>query len=137
MAVQFSVAVRNGMLNAIEATIGASPFLYIFTGPMPAACSAASTGTMIAEFDLPADWMAAASSGVKSKTGTWTLASIGDGDAGYYRIMDGGAFVSTCYEQGKVGMTMDDNVDMTIDNTNINSSYSVTITSFSKTEGGA
>ena len=36
MALQYSVAVRNTQLNAIETTVGASAVLKIFTGAAPA-----------------------------------------------------------------------------------------------------
>lgn len=99
MMPQFSTSVRNGMLDAIETVIGVDPILKIRTGPPPADCAAADTGTVLATLDLPSDWMAPASGGTKGKAGTWedTSADAG-GRCGHYRLYasDGG----TCHEQG-------------------------------------
>lgn len=80
MAVQYSTAVNNARLDAIEATIGASPKLRVFYGAAPANCAAADTGTLLAELSLPSDWMAAAASAAKAMAGTWSgTASAGAG----------------------------------------------------------
>ena len=89
MALQYSTAVRNAKLDAIETTIGATAILRIYSGAKPATPATAASGTLLAEMTLPTDWMAAASSGSKSKSGTWTVASAGaSGTAGYFRILD-------------------------------------------------
>lgn len=44
MAVQYSTAVRNALLDAIETATGASAKLRIYTGSAPANCAAAATG---------------------------------------------------------------------------------------------
>ena len=69
MALQLSVAVRNALLDAIESTIGTSAVLKIRTGAPPASCATADAGTVLASLTLPSDWMAAASSGSKAKSG--------------------------------------------------------------------
>jgi hypothetical protein len=75
MALQLSVAVRNAMLDAIETTIGTSAVLKIRTGAAPASVATADSGTVLASLTLPSDWLAAASSGSKAKSGTWEDAS--------------------------------------------------------------
>lgn len=88
MTVQFSVAVRNGRLDSIETTIGASAILKIRTGAQPANCAAADSGTVLATCNLPADWMAAAASGQKAKSGTWEDTSAdATGTAGHFRLL--------------------------------------------------
>ena len=72
MALQYSTTVRNAQLDALETAIGASAILRIYSGAMPANCAAAATGTLLAEMNLPADWMASAASGSKAKSGTWS-----------------------------------------------------------------
>ena len=69
MALQLSAAVRNAMLDAIETTIGTSAVLKIRTGAAPASVATADSGTVLATLTLPSDWMAAASSGSKAKSG--------------------------------------------------------------------
>ena len=71
MAIQLSTAVRNARLDAIETTIGASAVLKIRTGAAPADVATADSGTVLATLSLPADYMAAAASGSKAKSGTW------------------------------------------------------------------
>lgn len=71
MPLQFSVAVRNARLAAIETTVGAAPTIEIRTGAVPANCAAADTGTVLATLPLPSDWMGAPSAGVVDLLGTW------------------------------------------------------------------
>jgi hypothetical protein len=99
MSVQFSVAVRNARLDAIETAIGTAPILRILTGSKPATCADSQTGTLLVEMTLPSDWLAAASSGVKAKSGTWEDPSANaGGTAGYFRILDSSG--TTCHMQG-------------------------------------
>jgi len=134
MSVQFSVAVRNARLDAIETTIGASPKLQIWTGTVPASCATASSGTKLVEMTLPADFYANASGGSKALSGTWQSTGITGGTAGYYRILDSAG--TTCHEQGTVTATGGGG-DLTLDNVSIAASQTVTITSMTKTDGNA
>lgn len=135
MTVQYSVAVRDAKNDAYETTIGEAPILEIRSGDQPANCAAADTGTLLVSMTLPTDWMAASSSGVKAKSGTWEDSSANaTGTAGHYRIKN--AAGSVCHEQGSVTLTGDGG-DMTINNTSIVSGQPVTVTSFSKTAGNA
>lgn len=135
MALQYSVAVRNAQLDAVETTVGAAPLLRIYSGSAPANCAAAASGTLLAEATLPSDWMAAASNGSKALSGTWQDASANAaGTAGHWRLYDSGG--TTCHAQGTVTATGGGG-DMTLDNTSIASGQSVTITSFTITAGNA
>lgn len=135
MALQYSVAVRNAQLDAVETTIGTAPLLRIYSGSVPATCATAASGTLLAEMTLPSDWMAAASSGSKSLSGTWQDASANaTGTAGYWRLYDSGG--TTCHAQGTVTATGGGG-DMTLDNTSIASAQSVTVTSFTISAGNA
>lgn len=135
MAVQLSVAVRNARLDAIETAIGTSAVLKIRTGAAPADVATADSGTVLATLSLPSDWLAAASSGSKAKSGTWQDTSAdATGTAAHFRIYasDG----TTAHLQGTVTATGGGG-DLTLDNTSIASGQSVTITSFSLTDGNA
>lgn len=128
MAIKFSTTVANAMLDQIETTIGTSAVLKIFDGTLPADCGTADDGTALVSMTLPSDWMAAASSGSKAKSGTWQDTSADStGTAAYYRIYasDG----TTCHQQGTVTVSGGGG-DLTIDNTSINSGQSVSITAF-------
>lgn len=132
MAIQYSTTVRDARNNQWETTIGTAPLLRIYTGSVPANCAAAATGTKLVEMTLPSDWMAASSSGAKTLLGTWSSTGITGGTAGYYRIYDSSG--TTCHEQGTVGQGSG---DLSLDNTNIATSQTVTITQFTRTEGNA
>lgn len=135
MTIQHSVAVRNARLDAIETTIGTAPKLRLRSGAKPADCAAARSGTVLAEMTLPSDWLAAAASGVKSKSGTWQdLSADASGTVGHYEIVDSGG--TTCHEQGTVTATGGGG-DMTIDNTVIASGQQITVTAYGLTEGNA
>jgi len=134
MARKLSVAVRNAMVEAYETTIGASPKLQLRTGAPPADCAAADSGTLLAECPVPTDWLAAASSGTKTKLGTWTftgLAAAGSGTAiGHYRLKDSTG--TTCHDQGTVTVTGGGG-DMTLDNVSIAQNQTGTVTDWTIT----
>lgn len=135
MAIQLSVAVRNGRLDAIETVIGASAVLKIRTGAAPADCATADSGTVLVTINCPADYLAAAASGAKAKSGTWQDTSAdAAGIAAHFRLYasDG----TTCHMQGTVTLTGGGG-DLTLDNTNIAAGQQVTITSFTLTDGNA
>lgn len=135
MSIQLSVAVRNARLDAIEATIGTAAVLKIRTGAAPADVATADSGTVLATLTLPSDWMAAAASGSKAKSGTWQEASAdATGTAGHFRIYasDG----TTAHLQGTVTITSGGG-DMEVDNTSFATGQSFTVTTFTLTDGNA
>ena len=135
MTIQFSIPIRNARLDAIANTIGASAVLIIYTGTQPASCAEAATGTVLATMSLPSSWMLAASSGSKSKTGTWSDTSAdASGTAGHFRIYD--SLLTTCGIQGSITGTGGAG-DMTLDNPDVVAGQTVTITSFVLTDGNA
>lgn len=135
MAINLSVAVRNARLDAIETTVGASPIMRIRTGAAPAGCAAADSGTVLATLTLPADWLAAAASGAKSKLGTWEDTSAdATGTAAHWRLYDSAG--TTCHMQGTVTATGGGG-DMEVDNTSFNTGQQFTVTSFTLTDGNA
>lgn len=132
---QMSVAVRNAMLNAIETIGGATAALEIREGTQPANCAAASSGTILATINLPADWMNDASSGSKTIKGTWQDASADNtGTAGHFRIYtdqstkDG----TTCFMQGTCGLSAA-SPDMVLDSTSFTAGQSFSVVTFTLT----
>lgn len=135
MTIQLSTTVRNARLDAIEVAIGTSPILKIRTGAAPANCGTADSGTVLASPTLPSDWLAAASSGSKAKSGTWEDTSADNaGTAAHFRIYDSGG--TTCHLQGTVTATGGGG-DMTLDNVVLAAAQDVTITGFTLTDGNA
>ena len=102
---QCSTAVRDARNDAGETAVGSAPIMRWYNGTMPANCAAASAGTLVAQGTLPSDWMAASSSGVKAKSGTWTVtgqSGAGNGTpAQYWRLFDSTG--TTCHYQGPIG----------------------------------
>lgn len=134
MAKQFGVLVRNGILDSIETTIGASPLLRILSGTPPADCATVQSGTLLATLTLPADWLNAAAAGVKTLLGSWTVAAAAAGTAGYYRILNSAGTVA--HEQGTVTATGGGG-DMTLDNVVIAAAQVITITAYTLNAGNA
>jgi hypothetical protein len=135
MTLQYSVAVRNARLDAFETAIGVSAVLKIRTGAAPATCATADSGTALSTMNLPSDWMAAASAGTKSKSGTWSdAAAAATGTAAHFRIYASDGV--TCHAQGTVTATGGGG-DMTVDNVSFASGQGFTITSFTLTAGNA
>lgn len=140
MAVQWSTAVRNALLDAWETAIGVSPKLRLYAGTMPLnAAAALSANTLLAEFALASDWATAAAGGSKSLSGmpltTAGQAGAGAGtNASFYRFYDTAGAV--CHEQGTITITAGGG-DMTVDNVSIANGQMVNITGFTKTAPGA
>jgi len=123
---QYSVAVNNARLDAVETATGASAKLRFYTGAMPASCADARTGTLLVEMVLPADWMSAASAGSKAKLGTWSGTAVAGAAAtpDYACIMDSAG--TTCHLQGTSGIASG---EIPVDGT-ITSGQAVTCNSF-------
>jgi hypothetical protein len=137
MALQYSETVRNAQLDVVESTVGTAAVLKIYdlTAGAPANCAAAITGTVLGTLTLPSDWMAAASSGSKAKSGTWEDASADNaGTADFFRLFasDG----TTCHAQGTVTATGGGG-DLTLDNAVIAAAQKITITTFTISAGNA
>lgn len=135
MSLQFSGSLRDAMLDAIESVVGTSPIMTIRTGAPPANCATANSGTVLATLTLPSDWMAAASGGVKAKSGTWQDTSAdASGTAGHWRIHDSGGTI--CHLQGTVTASGSGG-DLQVDNVVFAATQSFTINTFSITLGNA
>jgi hypothetical protein len=135
MAIKFSVAVRNARLDAIETAIGTAAVLKIRSGAPPANVATADSGTVLATLNLPSDWLAAAASGAKAKSGTWEdAAADAAGTAGHFRIYasDG----TTAHIQGTVTATSGGG-DMEVDNVVFAVGQNFTVTAFTLTDGNA
>lgn len=135
MAIQYSTTVRNAELDALETAIGTSAVLKIRSGSAPANVATADSGTVLATMTLPSDWLAAASSGSKAKSGTWQDASAdATGTAAHFRIYasDG----TTAHIQGTVTVTGGGG-DLTLDSTSITSGQVVTVSTFTISAGNA
>lgn len=134
MAIQLSTTVRNARLDQIETTIGVTPFLDIRTGAQPANCASADSGTELEHLALPSDWLAAAASGSKAKSGTWSGTVDATGTAAHFRIKE--STDTTCHIQGSVTATGGGG-DMEVDNTSFAVGQTFTVSTFTLTDGNA
>lgn len=130
MAVRHSVTVRNARLDVIESTIGASATLELRSGARPTNIGDADTGALLVSMALPADWMAAASGGIKALAGSWTNAAVASGIFGHYRLKQG----ATCHEDGTCGLA---GSDIVMDSATCTAGQATTITAKTVTEGNA
>lgn len=137
MSLKYATSIRNAQLDAIETDVGTAPILRIYDGSVPAnAAASLGSSTLLAQGTLPSDWAAAASSGSKAKSGTWTVtgqSGAGTGTTGtFFRVYasDG----TTPKIQGTFSVTGGGG-DMTADNANIANAQVVTVNTFSITAG--
>lgn len=134
MALQFSVAVRNGMLDAIETATGATAVLRIRTLAQPATCATADAGTALASITLAADWASAAAAGAKAFSGLPVTDASADatGTAAHFRLYasDG----TTCHCQGSVGTS---GTDLIVDSVSFTAGQTFNVTAWTWTAPGA
>lgn len=133
MTLQFSDAIRNARADQCESVVGTSPIMQIRSGSPPANCAAASSGVVLASLTLPSDWMNAASSGSKTKNGTWQDASAdATGTAGHFRIFDSTG--TTCHHQGTCSATGGGG-DMILSTTSLVAGQPFTVNTYTINEG--
>lgn len=136
MAIKMSETVRNARLDAIETAIGTAAVLKIRTGAPPTNISDADSGTVLATLTLPSDWMNAASTGSKTKLGTWEDATADSaGTAAHFRIYASNG--TTQHLQGTITSVAVGTGDMLLDNDVLAAGQTVTITTFTLTDGNA
>jgi hypothetical protein len=123
------------MVQALVDALGASPLLKLFDGAVPANPQAADAGSPLVSMALPASAFGAAAAGAVAKAGTWSgvgTAAAGAGtDVTHFRLYTSGG---TCLYQGTAGEVDE---DLLLDNANVAESQTVTVTTFTITDGNA
>lgn len=132
MSLKFSVTVRNARGDAIDQSIGTSPIMRIYSGAIPADCSASETGSILATLTLPAQWLKVGANGQKTLNGGWSGTATGSGTATHFRIYDSG--LSTCHAQGSITLT-DGDGDIEVETTLFQAGQPIVINSFTINEG--
>ena len=131
MTIQYSVAVNNARLDAVETAIGVSAVLKIRTGAPPATVATPDSGSVLATVNLPSDWMADAAAASKAKAGTWQDASAdAPGTAAHFRVY--AADGTTAHIQGTYGTS---GTDMIGDSVSFTAGQSFTINTFTLNGG--
>lgn len=127
MALDHKITTANSVLDSLAALFPAGSILEIRSGAGPGAENAAS-GTLLASITLPASPWAAAASGAVAKQNTWQDASAdGTGTAAHFRLKNA---ADTHRIDGTVGQGSG---DLSLDNTSINATQVVTISTFQLT----
>jgi hypothetical protein len=128
MALAYSVAARNAMLDAITTAIGASGLLRIYDGSRPATGGAATT--LLAELALSATSAPGAASGVLTFSAiTQDSSANATGTATWFRVTTSGG---THVIDGNVGTS---GSDLNLTTTSIVATQPVSVSSFVITEG--
>jgi len=124
MALDQNHTLNNALLDGYDTQFPAGSILEIRSGAAPGAENAA-TGTLLASITLPASPWAAAATSIKAKNGTWQDGSAdGTGTAAHFRLKNA---ADTKRLEGTVGTS---GADLNLDNTSINATQVVTITTF-------
>ena len=126
MSVQYSTAVGNGAMSAMEATIGASPVFEIFTGAQPANTTASDSGTKLASITLPADCFQVVGTTIVCRLGAWTGSVSTGGTMGHWRLKTS---AGVCHIQGTASKTG----DIAFDNHVLTAGQTITIGTFKLT----
>lgn len=132
-ALKFDAGLRNHLLDQIEAFIGTSPLLRVYSGAVPDSIADPIVGTLLAEIACPSDWMAGATGGVKELAGSWTAAATASGQQSFFRMVDSGG---TARIQGTASGTGGGG-NLQLDSVTITSGQTVAVTVFSLTGGNA
>ena len=127
MAFQYSATLRTNQVGQLQSTISTGGTLKIFSGAEPANCAAADPAGLLVTINLPNTFLTS-SGGATTIAGTWSANASAGGTAQSFRMYDSGG---TCHIQGNVTS------DLVLNNTNIASGQTVTVTSFTVTAGNA
>jgi len=138
MAIKLSTAARSARMDAtgLNAYIGASAQLKIFSGTRPANPAAAITGTLLATLTCNAGGFGTNSSGVLTASaitsGTGTAGAGAGTTATHFRMFKSDG--TTVVMDGDVGIS---GSDLNLDNTSIATGQTVACSSFAITDGNA
>lgn len=134
MALKFTVASRNALLDSISTSVGSAGLLRIYTGTRPATpATALSANTLLAELTLGSPLAAAASGGVLTLNAiTQDSAADATGTATFFRIFQSNG--TTAVIDGDVATSAS---DLNLNTVSIVTGGPVQITSFTITAPGA
>jgi hypothetical protein len=104
MTIQYSVTHQNNNVADITTQAGATAYLLIYSGSVPANCAAAATGTLLASLPMSNPIAPAPSGGVLTMSAITSAAAANSGTAGYWRICTSSAG-TTVVAQGTIYQT--------------------------------
>ncbi len=128
MALAYSTAIRNAMLDSITTAVGASGLLRIYSGTRPATGGAATT--LLAQLTCNATFAPSASGGVLTLNSiTQDSSADATGTASWFRLLTIGAGICVDGDCGTSGS------DLNLTTLSIVATQPVSVTSFVITEG--
>ena len=131
MALSYSTTLRNAMLDAVTTAVGNAGKLRIYSGTRPANVAAAITGTLLAELTTGTPYAAGASSAViDPRVSTADSSADNTGTATHFRQWKSDG--TTAVIDGNVSTS---GSDLNLSSTSIVATGSVSVTSFTITEG--
>ena len=132
MAIKYDTTTRNDMLAALNTRIGASARLRIYNGTRPANVGTAITSqTMLVELTCNATaFAAAASGGVLTANAISNGTAAATGTASWFRLFQSNG--TTAIMDGDVSTS---GSDLNLNNTSIATGQTVSVTSFTITDG--
>ena len=132
MAIKYDTTTRNDMLAALNTRIGTSAKLRIYNGTRPANVGTAITSqTMLAELTCNATAFAATpSGGVLTANAISNGTAAATGTASWYRLFQSNG--TTAISDGDVATS---GSDLNLNNTSIATGQTVSVTSFTITDG--
>ena len=133
MSLQYTVGHRSAAMNDLNAAIGTTGNILIYTGSTPGNVASAATGTLLVTLPCSNPFGANTSNGVLVASAISSNTAIGTGTAGYFRVATNVAG-TTAVIQGNVGTS---GSDLNLNSTAISSGQTITITSFQITAFGA
>lgn len=104
MTIQYSVTHQNNNVADVTTQAGATAFLLIYTGTVPATCATAASGTLLASLAMSNPIAGAPSAGVLTMSAITSAAAAASGTAGYWRICTSSAG-TTVIAQGTIFQT--------------------------------
>lgn len=134
MAIKQTTAVRNAQLDALNSQTGTSAKLRIYNGTRPANANTAITSqTMLVELTCNATaFAAAASGGVLTANAISNGTAAATGTASWFRLWQSNG--TTAIMDGDVSTS---GADVNLNNTSIATGQTVSVTSFTVTDGDA
>lgn len=133
MALSYTTTVRNNMMDTITTAIGSSGLLRIYDGSVPANVGTSlGAQVLLAELALSSTFAAGASGGVLTASSITSDSNANaTGTATFFRLVTSGG---TAVVQGTVGTS---GADLNLSTTSIASGATVSVSSFTITEGNA
>lgn len=99
---QYSLTHRTNAMTQLAADVGPNAVVKIFTGPPPANCGTADTGTLLATFPGNALQFGLALLGVLTVSAIGLVLASGTGVAGYFRVYPNAVTTTNAVIQGTV-----------------------------------